>query len=97
MIGFRVDTYRPTPGSGMERADNWPPRWVRSASPRGWQDCDRCARQYKMWMTDTELWLLLPGRWRWRFLCTRCFRQMVPPARAGSGVGRWALPSKRAR
>lgn len=57
---------------------DYPRRIVVCRLPRGWMVCDRCQRDFRVWMTDDPLWTRLPPERHGALLCTRCFRDLVP-------------------
>ena len=68
----------PPRGVGLVYHGDFPERYVREKSDRGWMYCDVCGRQFKLWMTTYQTWERLPTRRLQRaVLCTRCFREAV--------------------
>lgn len=67
----------PPKGFGFVYHADFPERFVREKSDRGWMTCDTCDASFKLWMTRYQNWELLPEEIREAFLCTRCFRKIV--------------------
>jgi len=67
--------YTPTPGFGFTYHGDFPERYVRDKSDRGWMYCDLCDRQFKLWVTSYQNWERLPKKLWDATLCTRCYRQ----------------------
>ena len=75
-------------GSCMLFQPFFPPRYVRHG-PKGWMDCERCKRQFKLWMTPNVIWKELPREWRKKTICTHCFRKILGIRPRG---GIWHIP-----
>ncbi len=67
----------PPRGVGFVYHADFPERYVRDKSERGWMYCDACGRQFKLWMTTYQNWERLPRKLWPRVLCTRCYREAV--------------------
>jgi hypothetical protein len=55
----------------------WPVRLVVCRVPVGWNECERCGQEHRIWMADDRAWASVPRRWRRARLCVRCFRVLV--------------------
>lgn len=66
-------------GSGVHRlvTEPGPLRFVVTNTHIGWNHCDRCTRQHRVWVTTVPLWELLPRVYRKDLLCTRCYRELA--------------------
>ncbi len=74
---YSSGTKFPPSGFGFVYHGDFPERYVREKGPRGWDHCDVCAKQYKLWVTNYQNWELLPELVREAHLCTRCFRKIA--------------------
>lgn len=70
------------PPSRLERTihrwhADWPPRYVVSLPcETGWNACELCGREHRIWLTDDMHWVLeLPEWMRGLRLCVGCFRK----------------------
>ena len=66
-----------TKGLGFVHHTDFPERYVRERDPRGWQVCDICQKNFKLWMTSYQNWEKLPKSFRDSFLCVACYRKLV--------------------
>ena len=57
-----------------KRANNHPERLVVAYTSKGWNRCELCGREHRIWITDDAMWKRLPRRLRSARLCTRCYR-----------------------
>lgn len=58
---------------------NWPERLVVYNTEVGWEVCELCGKEHRIWIVPDKVWKKLPRRLRRRGLrvCTRCFREQV--------------------
>lgn len=66
----------PPSGCGFVYHSDFPERYVMEKDPRGWDRCDVCTKEYKLWVTNYQNWELLPELVRDAHLCARCFRKI---------------------
>lgn len=58
--------------------DGYPRRIVvTDATDKGWMYCDHCDQQFRLWMTDDEVWRRLSRSNQALILCVPCFRKAV--------------------
>jgi len=57
--------------------ETFPRRIVATRVSTGWNVCDLCLREFRVWMTEDRVWRRLPVRFRGTLMCTRCFRKIV--------------------
>jgi len=69
--------YVPPSGFGFVHRPDFPDRYVRERSDRGWQRCDWCGDEFKLWMTSFENWERLPPPLWSAFLCVPCYRKLA--------------------
>lgn len=71
-----ADLRRVFRGSGIHRFARRPDRFVVCNIDVGWNACELCVREHRVWMTADRTWNRLPVRHRNKRLCTRCFRRV---------------------
>lgn len=60
----------------------WPLRYVVANCDKGWNHCDACRRQHRVWIADDRTWRLLPVATQGLRLCVACFRYFAKRKRA---------------
>jgi hypothetical protein len=69
----------PFPRSRLHRFEpDWPPRFVVQNTDVGWNVCELCEKDHRLWMTDDSIWKRLPKKLRGLRICTKCFREHLP-------------------
>jgi hypothetical protein len=62
--------------SGIHRrVGNWPERLVVVKTPKGWERCDLCDQEHRIWIVEDGAWDKLPPRLRTKRLCVKCYRR----------------------
>jgi len=62
--------------SGIHRrVGNWPERLVVVKTPKGWNVCELCCREHRIWVVEDDVWKKLPRRLRSARLCVKCYRR----------------------
>jgi hypothetical protein len=76
VFGHRFDPTRF--GKSIHRLETrtYPKRYV-VKGPIGWNLCDVCGCEHRIWITDDRTWKTLRPTWRKLRLCTWCFRGKV--------------------
>ena len=54
-----------------------PTRLVVCGTPKGWNECERCWREHRIWLVDDAVWRRVPRRWRRARLCVGCYRALA--------------------
>jgi hypothetical protein len=57
--------------------ERFPRRIVVARVSHGWNVCNLCLREHRVWMTEDSTWRRLPRRFRKELMCTHCFRKIV--------------------
>lgn len=64
-------------GSPIHRLAHRPLRFVVCNIDTGWNVCEMCGREHRVWVTTDADWKRLPVRQRRKHLCTYCFRRLA--------------------
>ena len=57
------------------RMSNWPERLVVVRTPKGWNECELCGREHRIWIVEDKVWDKLLRRLRSARLCVKCYRR----------------------
>jgi hypothetical protein len=71
-------------GKSIHRRETrtYPTRYV-VIGPTGWNLCENCGREHRVWITDDRTWAKLWPAWRGMRLCAGCFRERRLLSRRG--------------